>query len=208
MLWVQIPPGPLLEFKECPGGASLEWPLGSQPRDRGFKSHPGYWGRSDSEDRLRRWCSIPKWSRGQAVTLEIRRFKSARTPHWRKIRNPNIEIRSTKGDVETAAAISDFVLRISDLFRISIFGFRVWIFGSDASWETSWSVKPMCTATRWVRFPLDPLRGSSAAATPGSEPGCRWFESIPRSFGFRTLVFGFVSDFDIRISDFGFQRGH
>lgn len=80
MLWVQIPPGPLMEFEECPGGASLEWPLGSQPRDRGFKSHPGYWGQSASADRLRRWCSIPKWSRGQAVTLETRRFKSARTP--------------------------------------------------------------------------------------------------------------------------------
>jgi len=26
------------------------------------------------------WCSIPKWSRGQPVTLVIRRFESARTP--------------------------------------------------------------------------------------------------------------------------------
>ena len=33
---------------ECPGGASPEWPLGSQPRDRGFKSHPGCCVRSRS----------------------------------------------------------------------------------------------------------------------------------------------------------------
>jgi hypothetical protein len=57
-----------VEFEECPGGASLEWPLGSQPRDRGFKSHPGYWGRSEKGDWLR-VLAVPVPFFGPAPTM-------------------------------------------------------------------------------------------------------------------------------------------
>jgi hypothetical protein len=76
-------------------------------------------------------CPIPKWSRGQAVTLEIRRFESARTPScWGKseIRNPKSEtnpksqmqmLKTAKGEFRTLE------FGILNLFRISSFGFRI-----------------------------------------------------------------------------------
>ncbi len=76
-------------------------------------------------------CPIPKWPRGQVVTLEIRRFKSARTPSW----GGKSEIRNSKFETNSNSQIQ---MWISDLFRISKFGFRICFGGySDFGFSAS-----------------------------------------------------------------------